>query len=455
MENSDHEHIYSVSELNREVFNMLSSSFGVIWIEGEISNFVKSAAGHAYFSLKDESSQIRCAMFRQRNQLVDFKIENGKQILVKAKVGLYEARGDYQLIIEYLEEAGEGLLRQRFELLKNKLEREGLFDRANKLSLPRFPQKLGIISSSSGAAIQDIFNIIRRRFPSVDIFVYPTQVQGSQATKQICQAIETANDRNECELLILARGGGSLEDLWCFNEEDVARAIFQSRIPIISGIGHETNLTIADMVADHRAPTPSGAAEIALPDSEEIRRQLTGLEKQLYTNMKLLLNETKQQWLSFDSKLQQQHPVSLMEQYNQRFDLVLQRIKPIPKEYISRISNKINALNTRLFRSTPLPLSQEMKSETGNFHGRLISSIQEIYKNKEQLLFVSMAKLDGVSPLNTLDRGYAYVTEPKTKKHIRSIEQIKTGLDTITRLKDGTFDAKISRVDSLKPMDEK
>ena len=176
-------------------------------------------------------------------------------------------------IIEYLEEAGEGLLRQRFELLKNKLEREGLFDRANKLSLPRFPQKLGIISSSSGAAIQDIFNIIRRRFPSVDIFVYPTQVQGSQATKQICQAIETANDRNECELLILARGGGSLEDLWCFNEEDVARVIFQSRIPIISGIGHETNLTIADMVADHRAPTPSGAAEIAFPDSEEIRRQ--------------------------------------------------------------------------------------------------------------------------------------------------------------------------------------
>ena len=455
MENIDHEHIYSISELNREVFNMLSSAFGVIWIEGEISNFVKSAAGHAYFSLKDESSQIRCAMFRQRNQLVDFKIENGKQILVKAKVGLYEARGDYQLIVEYLEEAGEGLLRQRFELLKNKLEREGLFDRANKLSLPRFPQKLGIISSSSGAAIQYIFNIIRRRFPSVDIFVYPTQVQGSQAIKQICQAIKTANDRNECELLILARGGGSLEDLWCFNEEDVARAIFQSKIPIISGIGHETDLTIADMVADHRAPTPSGAAEIALPDSEEIQRQLAGIEKQLYSNMKLLLNEIKQQWLSFDLKLQQQHPVSIMEQYSQRFDLVLQRIKSIPKEYISRISNKINTLNIRLFRSTPLPLSQEMKSETGNFHGRLISSIQEIYKNKEQLLFVSMAKLDGVSPLNTLGRGYAYVIDPKTKKHIRSIEQIKTGSDTKTRLKDGTFDAKISRVEPLKPMDEK
>jgi exodeoxyribonuclease VII large subunit len=171
--------------------------------------------------------------------------------------------------------------------------------------------------------------------------------------------------------------------------------------------------------------------------------------------MKLLLNEIKQQWLSFDSKLQQQHPVSIMEQYSQRFDLVLQRIKSIPKEYISRISNKINTLNIRLFRSTPLPLSQEMKSETGNLHGRLISSMQEIHKNTEQLLFVSMAKLDGISPLNTLGRGYAYVLELKTKKHISSIEQIKTGLDTRTRLKDGTFDAKISRVDPLKPMDEK
>ena len=378
MQNIEQEHIYSVSELNKEVYQLLSSTFGVVWIEGEISNYLRSSAGHIYFSLKDEHSQIRCAMFRQQNQLVSFPIEDGKQILARARVGLYQPRGEYQLIVDYIEEAGEGLLRQRFELLKSKLQQEGLFDSSNKLPLPEFPQTLGVITSPSGAAIQDIFNIMNRRFPCINVIVYPTLVQGREATQQISKAIEIANERNECDLLILARGGGSLEDLWCFNEEQVARAMFDSSIPIVSGIGHETDVTIADLVADYRAPTPSGAAEIALPDTDEIQQQLRNFNKELHNNMKLFSAVVRQKCLSLDAKLQQNHPMSILEQYNQRLDLALLGIKTSPNEYIARISNRINLMHTCLLGSNPLSKNQKMQSKLADTYRRLIVARERI-----------------------------------------------------------------------------
>ncbi len=451
MDNIDQEHIYSVSELNKEVYQLLSSTFGVVWIEGEISNFLRSSAGHVYFSLKDEISQIRCAMFRQQNQLVSFPIEDGKQILARARVGLYQPRGEYQLIVDYIEEAGEGLLRQRFERLKSKLQQEGLFDSTNKLPLPEFPQTLGVITSPSGAAIQDIFNIMRRRFPCINVIVYPTLVQGREATQQISRAIEIANERNECEVLILARGGGSLEDLWCFNEEQVARAMFHSQIPIISGIGHETDVTIADLVADYRAPTPSGAAEVALPDADDILQRLQNFNRQFYNTMKLLLAMVRQKCLSLDAQLQQQHPISILEQYNQRLDLALQRIKSSPREYLAKTSSRINVLNACLFRSSPLSMDQNMKSEVTALYRRLIVATRGILGNTEQLLSIAVAKLDGVSPLNALGRGYAYVVDPGTQRNIKSIRQIKVGSTVKARLKDGSFGAKISSVDPIKP----
>jgi len=451
MDTINQEHIYSVSELNKEVYQLLSSTFGVVWIEGEISNYLKSSAGHVYFSLKDEHSQIRCAMFRQQNQLVSFPVEDGKQILARARVGLYQPRGEYQLIVDYIEEAGEGLLRQRFELLKSKLQQEGLFDSNNKLSLPEFPQTLGIITSPSGAAIQDILTIMNRRFPCINVIVYPTLVQGREATQQISKAIKIANERNECELLILARGGGSLEDLWCFNEEQVAQAIFNSTIPIISGIGHETDVTIADLVADYRAPTPSGAAEIALPDADEIQQRLRSFNSQLFNTMKLLLAMVKQKFLSLDAKLQQKHPISILEQYNQRLDFALQRMKVSPKEHVTRASNRINVLDACLIRSSPLSMHQNMQSRVTDTHRKLVVATRDIFSNTEQLLSVIVAKLDGASPLNVLGRGYAYVVDPATRKNIKSVRQVKVGSTIKARLKDGSFDAKISSVDPLEP----
>ena len=451
MDNINQEHIYSVSELNKEVYQLLSSTFGVVWIEGEISNYLKSSAGHVYFSLKDERSQIRCAMFRQQNQLVSFPVEDGKQILARARVSLYQPRGEYQLIVDYIEEAGEGLLRQRFELLKSKLQQEGLFDSSNKLPLPEFPQTLGVITSPSGAAIQDIFNIMNRRFPCINVIVYPTLVQGREATQQISKAIEIANERNECELLILTRGGGSLEDLWCFNEEQVARAMFDSTIPIVSGIGHETDVTIADLVADYRAPTPSGAAEIAVPDADEIQQRLSNFNKQLLNTMQLLSAMVRQKYLSLDAKLQLKHPMSILEQYNQRLDLALQGMKASPREYVTSISNRINVLHAWLLRSSPLSMHQNIQSTVTDTYRRLIVATQGIVSNKEQSLSITVAKLDGASPLNVLGRGYAYVLDPGTQRNIKSVRQVKVGSTIKARLKDGSFGAKISSVDPLGP----
>ena len=292
---------------------------------------------------------------------------------------------------------------------------------------------------------------MNRRFPCINVIVYPTLVQGREATQQISKAIEIANKRNECELLILARGGGSLEDLWCFNEEQVARAMFNSTIPIISGIGHETDVTIADLVADYRAPTPSGAAEIALPDADEIQQRLRNFNSQFFNTMKLLSALVRQKCLSLDAKLQQKHPMSILEQYNQRLDLALQGMKASPREYVTSISNRINVLHAWLLRSSPLSMHQNIQSTVTDTYRRLIVATQGIFSNKEQSLSITVAKLDGASPLNVLGRGYAYVLDPDTQRNIKSVRQVKVGSTIKARLKDGSFGAKISSVDPLEP----
>ena len=264
--------IYSVTRLNREVRAVLEGSFRALWVKGEISNLAVPASGHMYFSLKDEFSQVRCAMFKNRNRLLKFKPENGDEVLVQANVSLYEGRGEFQLIVQDMEPAGLGALQKAFEQLKEKLAREGLFDEALKKPVPGFPQSIGVITSPTGAAIRDILTTLKRRYPMGEVIIYPVPVQGTSAAGEIASMIATANARNETDVLILARGGGSLEDLWSFNEEVVARAIHACEIPMVTGIGHEIDFTIADFVADLRAPTPTSAAEHVSRDVMQIRR---------------------------------------------------------------------------------------------------------------------------------------------------------------------------------------
>jgi len=261
--------IISVSELNKKAKSLLENGIPKLWIEGEISNLARPASGHMYFSLKDETSQIRCAWFKQRQLQVTTNIANGSKMLALGRVSLYEPRGEYQFIIEKLEMAGEGDLKRKYEELRMKLAAEGIFAEEKKLKPPTIPNQIGVITSPTGAAIRDILSVLKRRFPITPVIIYPVAVQGDYAAPQIANALKKANFRADCDLLILARGGGSLEDLWAFNEEIVARAIDESKIPIISAVGHETDITISDFASDYRAPTPSGAAEIAVPDQQE------------------------------------------------------------------------------------------------------------------------------------------------------------------------------------------
>ncbi|NNG14391.1 MAG: exodeoxyribonuclease VII large subunit, partial [Gammaproteobacteria bacterium] len=280
-EDTPQRQVFSVSELSGAARELLEDNFPLIWVEGEISNLAQPASGHIYFSLKDPSAQLRCAMFRMKRRLLDFDPENGQQVLVRAKVSLYEARGDFQLIIEHMEEAGDGALRREYEAMKRRLRNEGLFEAAHKQAIPELPKQIGVLTSPTGAAIRDILSVLKRRFPSIPILIYPVPVQGQGATKKIAQAIELANIRRECDVLLLSRGGGSLEDLWAFNEELLAHAIFKSEIPIVSAVGHEVDFTIADFVADVRAATPSAAAELLSPDRQEWLARLNSLQRRL------------------------------------------------------------------------------------------------------------------------------------------------------------------------------
>jgi exodeoxyribonuclease VII large subunit len=389
----------TVSQLNNHVKGLLEASFSIIWIEGEISNFACPSSGHWYFSLKDENAQVRCAMFKGRNSNIKFFPSDGQHVLLRAKATLYPNRGEFQLVVDHIEEAGLGALQRAFEHLKQKLELEGLFDNKYKKIIPKYPQCLGVITSDTGAAIHDILSVLKRRYPILPVIIYPTLVQGSQAAEQITQAIKVANQRNECDVLIVARGGGSLEDLWPFNEEIVARAIFKSEIPIVSGVGHEVDFTIADFVADYRAPTPSAAAEYISPDQKELMQLLDNYESTLQAYIENYFKQLTQQidWLF--RRLKQQHP----EKYLQDQKLLL----------------------VRLWQSLQLAQS------------RLLENRQARFKELARAL-------NAVSPLATLDRGYAMAM--KDSHLIRSIEQVEIN-DTIqVTLSQGKLECVIKQI---------
>jgi exodeoxyribonuclease VII large subunit len=402
--------VYTVSRLNGEVRSLLESQYSSIWIEGEISNLARPASGHIYFSLKDESAQIRCAMFRGRNTRMSFTPADGTAVLCRGRVGLYEVRGEFQFVVDRMEEAGEGLLQREFERLKKKLAAEGLFDPATKKTLPPLPARIGVITSPSGAAVRDIIHILARRFPAVPVLIYPVPVQGQGAAERIAAALELATQRGDCDVLILARGGGSLEDLWAFNEEAVARAIYVCPIPTISGVGHEVDFTIADFVADVRAPTPSGAAEIAVPDKQEWLRAIADKWLRIRQAMMRSLNNSQERagWLS--KRISQLHPGRRLHQQAQRLDELEQRLNQACRGRLQSQGARLETLAHRLLAKSPAPSIREGQQKTQNALLRLRSEVRRGLDATRGRLEIAARALESVNPAATLERGYAIVT---------------------------------------------
>jgi exodeoxyribonuclease VII large subunit len=387
--------IFSVSELNQSSQKLLESHFPAVWVEGEISNLVKPTSGHLYFSLKDAKAQIRCALFRHKGLSLSFEPRNGLLVQVLAKVSLYPDRGDYQLIVDRMEMAGDGLLKQAYEELVKKLTKEGLFEEKWKKPIPVLPRHIGVITSPTGAAIRDILSVLKRRFPHIPVLIYPSKVQGAEAAAEIVRALSLANQQALVDVLIMARGGGSLEDLWPFNEEIVAHAIFKSHIPIVTGVGHEIDFTIADFVADRRAPTPSAAAELITPNQTTVLQQFLHFENRL---------------INIIHKRLQHH--------SQQLDWMLKRLRH-PGQLIQSQIQRLQALKARLIRA-----------------------IMQLCKEKQQRIKAAMRALDTVSPLATLNRGYAIVTG-KDKAIVRSAQAVKTGDALTIQVAEGSLNAKV------------
>jgi exodeoxyribonuclease VII large subunit len=402
--------VYSVSRLNREVRLLLERGLGVVWVEGELSNFAQPASGHWYFSLKDRDAQLRCAMFRQRNVAIGFTPRAGQQVLARGRVSVYEPRGDYQFIIEHLEEAGVGALKREFERLKAKLATEGLFALERKRSLPRFPRRIGVITSPTGAAIRDILHILGRRFPPAAVLIYPTPVQGAAAVPAIVEALELAGARAECDVLIVARGGGSLEDLWAFNDERVARAIHACTIPVVSGIGHEIDFTIADFVADTRAPTPSGAAELVAPDRNACLEALARTAQRLSACMRRELRAIAARFEGADLRLKLSHPGMRLVQQEQRLDDLEQRLAGALRAGLSNDRNRVSEMFARLVRQSPDHLVREYRLKQSALGSRLEHALKECVSRADHRLSLAARTLNTVSPLATMTRGFAVVT---------------------------------------------
>ena len=343
----------SVSDLNKQIKNILENNISRFWVSGEISNFIHHTSGHMYFTLKDQQSEIRCVMFKGPNQFLQFKPENGMQILLDGEISVYEPRGQYQVLVKKMEPAGIGTLYLAFEALKKQLSSEGLFDIENKRNLPAFPKKIGIITSKTGAAIQDIFQVLGRRSPHVNLIVRSAQVQGDKAALDIVDAIHDMESFKKIDVLIIGRGGGSLEDLWPFNEEKVARAIFSCTIPIISAVGHETDLSISDLVADMRAPTPSAAAELVSPSANEIFEKMIGFEQILSSKMKSFLQT---RWQSLDNtkdRFALQEPSRLLQKYSDRYNELTKLLFQAYRYSMQKFSSKFSTMHEKLHALNP------------------------------------------------------------------------------------------------------
>lgn len=436
--------VISVSQLNRRARQLLETHMSLLWVEGEISNLACPSSGHWYFTLKDATAQVKCAMFRNRNMRVSTPPQHGQQVLLRARVSLYEGRGDYQLIVEHMEDAGEGALQRAFEALKTQLHQEGLFDPSHKRPLPPLPQHIGVITSPTGAAIRDILHVMARRFPSIPVSVFPVAVQGAEAAEQIVRALHNANQLSSCDLLIVGRGGGSLEDLWPFNEEIVARAIYASRIPVISAVGHEVDITIADYVADVRAPTPSAAAEICTPNGAEMLQQFSGYQALLEESMLRRLRHHQERLTALSARLQ--HPRQKLQAQAQHLDNLEIRLQQIMQRKLQHQQHQLSHLSLRHEGLNPVRALQQHRRQMTYLEQRLKANIRHTLDKAHQALGKSAALLDSVSPLSILQRGYT-VTRDAGGKVLRSSETVQAGDQLTTHLAKGVIYSTVSRTE--------
>ena len=438
--------ILSVSELNRAARGLLEGGFPILWVEGEISNLAQPGSGHLYFSLKDAQAQVRCALFRNRGMLLRFKPTNGMKVLVRGRVSLYEPRGDYQFLVESMEDAGHGALQRAFEALKERLAKEGLFDANLKRPLPQLPKTIGVITSPTGAAIRDILSVIRRRHPLARVIVYPVPVQGEGAAAKIAAMLGLASRRGECDVLILARGGGSLEDLWAFNEEPVARAIRASAIPVVSGVGHEIDFTIADFAADLRAPTPSGAAELVTPDLSDWQRLFQAQADRLYQAKLRLLQDLRRRLDWCGERLRQLHPGRVLRDRSQHLDELQLRLERSARIHLRHEGTRLSALHAALREHSPLQRLHRASDKLIALDQRLRGAARAHMTHTANRLALSLRALDAVSPLATLNRGYAIVSDAASGRTVSHIQAIKPGHTVRTRLADGSFTAEVKTV---------
>lgn len=446
---SPKENIYTVSELNREARYLLEENFPAVLVEGELSNIAMPASGHWYFTLKDEGAQVRCAMFKGRNQYVKIKPKEGMQIQLKAKLSLYEGRGDYQLIVQSVSPLGEGALRIAFEALKNKLHSEGIFDKEFKQASPTLPKHIGVITSPTGAAIRDIISVLKRRFPDIPVTILPVSVQGSEAAPSMIKAIDLANKKQGClkdlDVLIITRGGGSLEDLWAFNDEKLARKIFTSELPIVSAVGHEVDFTIADFVADMRAATPSAAAELLSPDQDDFMAIFAAYQAQLSNILNERVNQLKQNltWL----RKQIKHPGRRLQEQSQKLDDLEIKMRREFYFYLSQSKNDIKELTHGLIQHSPI--SQIHKQQQNNRY--LSTSLQRATSKSLQNAKFKLADLgralNNLSPLNILSRGYS-MTYDKSGKLLTNTADIKNGDKLLTRLHKGEVVSTVNQINN-------
>ena len=404
MRNDEKEkHIYTVSELSKYIRVILEDSFPSIWVEGEISNFILHSSGHMYFSLRDANSSLKCAFFRRANEKLKFKPKDGMKVICFGSISAYEARGDYQLIVEEVEPKGVGALQLQFQQLKEKLQKEGLFDEGHKVPIPFLPTRIGIVTSPTGAAIRDILNIARRRFSNVEIIINPVRVQGEGSKDEIAKAIRDFNSLNNIDVMIVTRGGGSLEDLWSFNEEVVARAIYDSKIPVISAVGHEIDYTISDFVSDFRAPTPSAAAELVIPRKEDLVEKLNTSTTRLKNALQTILDTLTQRLSALKDSYILRQPLNLVTQYEQKID-------DLRKDMALRIEHIVN-----------------MRGE--NFK-------------------LASGKLETLNPFAILNRGYSVTVKMPEKIILKNTGSLKKGDEIETRLGKGKIKSKVEEIDN-------
>ncbi|MEB5836535.1 exodeoxyribonuclease VII large subunit [Pantoea dispersa] len=446
--------IFTVSRLNTTVRQLLENEMGLVWLSAEISNFTQPASGHWYFTLKDDGAQVRCAMFRNSNRRVSFRPQHGQQVLVRASITLYEPRGDYQLIIESMHPAGEGLLQQQFEQLKARLAAEGLFDQQFKQPLPEPARQVGVITSATGAALHDVLRVLHRRDPSLPVVIYPTAVQGVDAPAAIVRAIELANQRDECDVLIVGRGGGSLEDLWSFNDERVARAIFASRLPIVSAVGHETDVTIADFVADLRAPTPSAAAELVSRNQIELLRRLQSQQQRMEMAMDYYVAQQQRRFTRLQHRLQQQHPQLRLARQQTTLIQLQRRLQEAADQRLRLAHRQQDRLLQRLQSQQPQGRILRAQQQLQQWHYRLQQGMEKQINHSRQRFGTLAAQLEGVSPLATLARGFSVTTDAQGQV-VKKTRQLHTGDLLRTRLDDGWVESQVMALQPQKTRSRK